>query len=135
MTQSGAIYRPQIIHDLVGRAINLIKRRQDFRGIFLSGQAEWRGPKRPDNSPVDCCQRRPGGSPGHRYVDPNSAERSEAEGEQSLDCRPKPALPRSGVARGVQSKARTEKTPKDVMILKEEQYKDPPPKKLLFCYP
>ena len=27
-----------------------------------------------------------------RYVDRNSAERSEAEGEQSLDCRPKPAL-------------------------------------------
>jgi hypothetical protein len=31
----------------------------------------------------------------------DSAERSEAEDEQSLDCRPKPALPRSGAARGV----------------------------------
>ena len=27
-----------------------------------------------------------------RYVDRNSAEHSEAEGEQSLDCSPKPAL-------------------------------------------
>ena len=38
-------------------------------------------------------------------------------------ARPKPALPRSGAARGVQSTARAEKTPKDVNILKEEQYK------------
>jgi len=30
-----------------------------------------------------------------------SAERSEAEGEQPLNCRPKPVLPRSGTARGV----------------------------------
>ena len=55
-----------------------------------------------------------------RYVDRSSAERSEAEDGQSLDCRPKPALPRSGAARGDQSNARTEKTPKDVKLLEEE---------------
>lgn len=58
-----------------------------------------------------------------RCADRNSAGRSEAESGQALDCCPKPALAQCGAARGVQSKARTEKPPKDAMVLKEEQYK------------
>ena len=94
-----------------------VKSLSDLGRFFALAKLNGGGPKRPDNSPVDCCQRRPGGSPGQRCVDRNSAELSEAEGEQSLDCHPKLALPQSGAARGVQSNARTEKAPKDDELL------------------